>query len=86
MSKTATINAKRLAPVTSLLIQILIYAIFVFTYYFLVLHFLGGWLKGLFDGNRTAYAFVALSLMIGQGFLLELLTGWLFTKILRKEK
>lgn len=86
MSKPATTNARRVAPAVWLLVQTGIYAIFVFLYYFLVLHFLGGWLKGLFDDKRTVYAVVALALMIGQGILLELLTGWLFTKVLRKGK
>jgi hypothetical protein len=69
-----------------LLIEIVVYAIFVFAYYFLVLHFLGNWLKGLFDHHRAAYAVVALALMIAQGALLELLTAWLFARVRPKGK
>jgi Kef-type K+ transport system membrane component KefB len=79
-------GAKDGAKAARLLWQLLIYAIFVFAYYFLVLHFLGGWLKRLFDDHKAAYALVAVALITGQGFLLELLTGWLFTTIRGKTK
>ena len=42
--------------------ELAVYAVFVFAYFFLVLHFLGGWLKHIFDQNKTLYAFVALAL------------------------
>ena len=74
------------ATATRFLIQLLVYSIFVFAYYLLVLHFLGGRLKWLFDSHRAVYAAVALTLMIAQGVLLELLTGWLFRVIHRKSK
>jgi hypothetical protein len=54
--------------------EIILYAALVTGYFFLVLHFLGGPLKTLFDTDRPLYAITALLLMIGQGFLLELLT------------
>ena len=50
-------------------------------YFCLVLHFLGDWLKHLFDDDKKVYAFVALGLMIGQGVLLEMLTGALLRAI-----
>ena len=63
------------------LIELLIYAVLVAGYFFLVLHFLGHWLNQLFRTERWAYAFVALGLILGQGFLLEALTrvlvGWI---------
>jgi hypothetical protein len=65
-------------------LEIAIYALFVLAYYFLVLHFMGGWLKRLFDENKPAYAVVALALMVTQGLGLDLLTGWLFP-IMRKK-
>ena len=51
-----------------------VYSVLVTGYFLLVMHFLSGWLKTLFDTNRLLYAVVALLLMIGQGFLLELVT------------
>lgn len=54
--------------------EVIIYAGLVAGYYFLVLHFLGGWLNGLFKYDRNLYAAIALALIIGQGFLLEVLT------------
>lgn len=67
------------------LIELVVYAAVVVAYYFLVLHFMGGWLKRLFDEHRIGYAITALALMVTQGIGLELLTGWFFTKIRGKE-
>jgi len=61
----------------SLLVEIPVYAGLVTVYFFLVLHFLGGWLKEIFDSNKLIYAIVALVLIIGQGVVLETLTTWL---------
>jgi len=58
----------------SLALEVLVYGVFVAAYLLLVLHFLEGWLKGLYDRNRTAYAFLALLLIAGQGVLLEAAT------------
>ncbi len=55
-------------------IELVIYAGLVVGYFFLVLHFLGGWLYHLFREERKTYAAVAILLIIGQGFLLEVLT------------
>jgi len=55
-----------------------VYAVLVAIYFFLVRHFLGGWLKPLFEGHPVGYAFLALGLMVFQGFLLEMLTTALF--------
>jgi hypothetical protein len=59
--------------------EVIIYAGLVAGYYFLVLHFLGGWLNGLFKHDRRLYAAIALGLIIGQGFLLEILTRLLLS-------
>ena len=55
-------------------IELLVYAALVLGYFFLVLHFLGNWLDGLFVNNRQLYAGAALGLILGQGIVLELLT------------
>ena len=56
------------------LIEVVIYGAVVVAYYFLVLHFLGGWLSMLFHNERRIYAAVALGLIVGQGLALEVLT------------
>jgi hypothetical protein len=61
----------------SFLVELLVYGVLVVGYFFLVLNFLGGWLYRLFEHNRHFYAFIALVLIVGQGFVLEALTRML---------
>ena len=61
-------------PLRLFCLELMIYAAFVAVYFLLVLHFLGGWLKDLFESDRPVYAVVALGLIVGQGFLLEVFT------------
>jgi len=63
----------------SFLLELGVYTALVTVYFFLVLHFLGQWLKHLFDTNKLVYAIVALLLIIGQGVVLEMVT----TKLLK---
>jgi hypothetical protein len=58
-----------------------LYAALIVGYYFLVLHFLGPTLKDIYDHQRRLYAGLALALIIGQGFLLEILTRGLLAWI-----
>ena len=67
-------QVSRSLPVVSFLLELVVYAVLVTGYFFLVLHFLGGALRNLFETNKTTYAIVALALIIGQGVLLEMLT------------
>lgn len=69
-----------------LLVEMIIYAVFVYVYYQLVLHFLSGWLKELFDAHESLYAVVALGLIIAQAALLESVTTGLFRLIRGKSK
>lgn len=59
------------------LIELAVYAVFVVAYFLLVLHFLGGWLKGLFDHERWVYAAVAFALVFAQAVVLDVLTSGL---------
>ena len=68
------------------LAKLAIYAVFVVGYFFLVLHFLGDWVKQVFDENKTLYAIAALTLIIMQGVLLEILTSALMKVIRRKAR
>jgi hypothetical protein len=58
-------------------IELAIYALLVVAYFFLVLHFLGGWLYQLESQHRYIYASVAILLIIGQAVLLESVTTFL---------
>ncbi len=76
-------RTKNVVSAGSFLIELGVYALFVFAYFFLVLHFLGNWLKHLFDDKRVIYAIVALTLIIVQGVFLEMLTSTLLRVIRR---
>ena len=56
------------------LIELAVYAVLVFAYFFLVLHYLTGWFKDLFDQHRFWYAAAGLAIMIGQAVGLEYVT------------
>jgi hypothetical protein len=61
----------------SFLVELAVYSLLMFAYFWAVLHFASHWLKTLFDGSRPLYATVALALMIGQAVGLEILTRWM---------
>ena len=62
-------------------IELVIYALLVTTYFFLVLHLLGEWLYGLEIHHRYTYAGLAIVLIISQAVLLESLTTFLIRLI-----
>ncbi len=66
------------------LAELVVYAVFVTAYFFLVLHLLGGWIKHVFDENKVYYAIIALVLIAVQGVLLQLVTSALVGVIRRK--
>jgi hypothetical protein len=66
------------------LIELPVYAALVIIYFFLVLHFLGGWLGTLFARHHVLYAIVALLLLIGQALLLDALTSLLLALVRRR--
>jgi NADH:ubiquinone oxidoreductase subunit 6 (subunit J) len=55
-------------------LELLVYAGLITVYYLLVLHFLGPGLQDVYEHKRHLYAGLALGLIVGQGFLLEVLT------------
>jgi hypothetical protein len=59
------------------LIELALYAVFVTGYFFLVLHFLSGWLQDLHLHHVKFYALATIVLIIGQAVLLESVTTWL---------
>jgi hypothetical protein len=59
------------------LIELALYAVLVTVYFFLVLHFLSGWLQNLHLHHVKLYALIAIALIIGQAVVLESVTTWL---------
>ena len=59
------------------LIELVIYAMLVVAYFFLVLHFLGEWLRHLETHHRYTYGLVGILLVIGQAVLLQNVTTFL---------
>jgi hypothetical protein len=59
------------------LVELALYAVFVTAYFFLVLHYLSGWLQDLHLRHVKLYALIAIVLIIGQAVLLESITTWL---------
>jgi hypothetical protein len=62
-------------------IELMIYAVLVVVYFFLVLHFLGEGLQQLERNHRYSYAGLAILLMIGQAVLLQNVTTFLLRLI-----
>ncbi len=62
-------------------VELVIYAVLVVAYFFLVLHFLGEGLQQLEKNHRYAYAGIAILLMIGQAVLLQNVTTFLLRLI-----
>jgi hypothetical protein len=58
-------------------VELAVYAAFVTGYFFLVLHYLSGWLQDLHLHHVKLYALVTIVLIIGQAVLLESVTTWL---------
>ncbi len=65
--------------------HLLIYSAVLFTYFFLVLRYLSGWLEGLFHEHRVGYAFAAILLMIVQAIGLESISHLILTLVRRKK-
>ena len=82
-SQKSKINMNRevKGSLKSFLVELLVYSALVVGYFFLVQHFLAGWVAHLFEGDRRVYAAAALALIVCQGIALELLTSTLFALI-----
>ena len=81
-------NKQESISVLSFLLELVVYGLLIAVYFLLVLHFLGGMLRYLFMAHRITYAFVALGLIVGQGWLLQTLTTNLlrfFRRLLKQD-
>lgn len=74
-------KSKLSLAVRPFLIELLVYAVLVGVYVVFVIGLLNAWLHGLYDHNKTLYAFIALLLIIGQGVVLEMVTTLLLKLI-----
>ncbi len=64
-----------------LAVELVIYAILVTAYMFLILHFFTGLLVDLFKSDRVMYAALALALIVFQGIFLETVTTFLIERL-----
>ena len=65
-------------------IELVIYAVLVTTYFFLVLHLLGNWLYGLEMQHRILYAVLAILLIAAQAVVLDAVVTLLFRFLRRR--
>jgi len=78
---TPLMKAATATTLRAFAIELAIYALLVVAYFFLVLHFLGGWLQELEIHHRNTYGGVAILLIIGQAVALESVTTLLLRLI-----
>jgi hypothetical protein len=65
----------------NLLLEITIYSVLIFGYYFLVLRYLDDWLYRIFETNLITYALVGLGLIFTQAVILDFVTSYLMKYI-----
>ena len=66
--------------------ELVIYAVLVTGYFFLVLNVLGNWLYRLETEHRVIYAFVSILLIAGQAIVLDAVTTVLFRLLRRRRR
>ena len=74
MARKAVTKKEKSKTLRAFLVELAIYIVFVTVYFFLVLHFLAGWLQDLYLRHLNLYALMAILLIIGQAVLLESVT------------
>jgi hypothetical protein len=77
MARVSATKKEKTSTLRAFLVELALYAVFVTGYFFLVLHYLSGWLQGLHLHHVKVYALVAIVLIIGQAVVLERVTTWL---------
>jgi hypothetical protein len=77
MARKSVTKKEKSKALRAFLVELAIYAVFVIAYFFLVLHYLSGWLQDLHLNHVRVYAAVTIVLIIGQAVLLESVTSWL---------
>ena len=82
MARKSVTKKEKSKTLRAFLVELAIYGVFVIGYFFLVLHYLSGWLQDLHLSHVKLYALVAILLIIGQAVVLESVTTWLM-RVLR---
>jgi hypothetical protein len=77
MARVSATKKEKVNTLRAFLIELALYAVFVTAYFFLVLHYLSGWLQELHLHHVKLYALMTIVLIIGQAVLLESVTTWL---------
>jgi hypothetical protein len=74
MARKSVTKKEKSKTLRAFLVELAIYIVFVTVYFFLVLHFLAGWLQDLHLRHLNLYALMSIVLIIGQAVLLESVT------------
>jgi hypothetical protein len=74
MARGTPTKKEKVNTLRAFLIELAVYAVFVTAYFFLVLHYLSGWLQDLHLNHVRLYAVMAIVLIIGQAVVLESVT------------
>lgn len=77
MARVSATKKEKTSTFRAFFIELAVYSVFVTGYFFLVLHFLSGWLQNLHLNHVKLYALIAIVLIIGQAVVLESVTTWL---------
>jgi hypothetical protein len=77
MARVSPTKKEKIKTLRAFLVELAVYAVFVTGYFFLVLHYLSGWLQDLHLNHVKVYALATIVLIIGQAVLLESVTTWL---------
>jgi hypothetical protein len=77
MARVSPTKKEKIKTLRAFLVELGVYAVFVTGYFFLVLHYLSGWLQDLHLNHVKVYALATIVLIIGQAVLLESVTTWL---------
>jgi hypothetical protein len=77
MARRSPTKKEKTTTLRAFLVELVVYGVFVTAYFFLVLHYLAGWLQDLHLHHVKLYASMAIVLIIGQAVLLESVTTWL---------
>ena len=77
MARASQSKKEKESTLRAFLVELAVYAVFVTAYFFLVLHYLSGWLQELHLHHVKVYALVTIVLIIGQAVFLESVTTWL---------
>jgi len=67
--------------IRNFVLEMIVYAVLVTVYFFVILNFLSHYINDLFFDNLAVYAVLALVLIVVQGVFLDLVTSFLLNQI-----